>query len=109
MNDIATTQQSSMALTPAGVKEHVNTIAQLMRDVLQKDEHYGAIPGVKAADVVYSLAWGDQPALICEHVDWARACGFTVVAAPESGDKLTRFGPFSSQCRGGNVKILHGP
>ena len=27
----------------------------------------------RAADVVYSLAWGDQPALICEHVDWARA------------------------------------
>ena len=27
----------------------------------------------KAAGVVYSLAWGDQPALICEHVDWARA------------------------------------
>ena len=31
--------------------------------------------------VVYSMAWGDQPALICEHVDWARACGFEVVAA----------------------------
>jgi predicted phage terminase large subunit-like protein len=25
-----------------------------------------------------------------------------------SGDKLTRFGPFSSQCRAGNVKILRG-
>ena len=34
--------------------------------------------------------------------------GFTVVPAPESGDKLTRFGPFSSQCRAGNVKILRG-
>jgi len=33
------------------------------------------------AGVVYSLAWGDQPALICEHVDWARACGFSVVCA----------------------------
>src|ERR1700745_2775850 len=30
----------------------------------------------KNAGVVYSLAWGDQPALICEHIDWARACGF---------------------------------
>ena len=29
--------------------------------------------------------------------------GFTVTPAPESGDKLTRFGPFSSQCRAGNV------
>jgi predicted homoserine dehydrogenase-like protein len=43
----------------------------------------------RAADVVYSLAWGDQPALICEHVDWARTCGFTVVAA----GKGTRYEP----------------
>ena len=34
--------------------------------------------------------------------------GFTVAPAPESGDKLTRFGPFSSQCRAGNVKIRRG-
>ena len=33
--------------------------------------------------------------------------GFTVTPAPESGE-LTRFGPFSSQCRAGNVKILRG-
>jgi predicted homoserine dehydrogenase-like protein len=33
------------------------------------------------AGVVYSLAYGDQPALICELVDWARAAGFAVVAA----------------------------
>src|ERR1700730_7204588 len=31
--------------------------------------------------VVYSLAYGDQPALTCELVDWARACGFEVAAA----------------------------
>ena len=33
---------------------------------------------------------------------------FTVRPAPESGDKRTRFGPFSSQCRAGNVKIRRG-
>ncbi len=43
----------------------------------------------KAAGIVYSLAWGDQPALICEHVDWARACGFKVVCA----GKGTRYLP----------------
>ncbi len=43
----------------------------------------------KAADVVYSLAWGDQPALICEQVDWARTCGFKVIAA----GKGTRYEP----------------
>jgi predicted homoserine dehydrogenase-like protein len=31
--------------------------------------------------IVYSLAYGDQPALTCELVDWARACGFEVAAA----------------------------
>ncbi len=35
----------------------------------------------KEKGVVYSMAWGDQPALICEHVDWARSCGFDVIAA----------------------------
>ena len=35
----------------------------------------------QAAGVVYSLAYGDQPALICEMVDWARAAGFEVAAA----------------------------
>src|SRR5216683_5056000 len=35
----------------------------------------------RARGVVYSLAYGDQPALTCELVDWARACGFEVVAA----------------------------
>jgi predicted homoserine dehydrogenase-like protein len=35
----------------------------------------------RAAGVVYSLAYGDQPALICELVDWARASGFEVIAA----------------------------
>jgi predicted phage terminase large subunit-like protein len=34
--------------------------------------------------------------------------GFTVEPAPESGDKITRFGPFSSQCSAGNVKIRRG-
>ncbi len=35
----------------------------------------------EAAGVVYSLAYGDQPALICELVDWARSCGFPVISA----------------------------
>jgi predicted homoserine dehydrogenase-like protein len=43
----------------------------------------------REAGVVYSLAWGDQPALICEHVDWARTCGFEVIAA----GKGTRYHP----------------
>ena len=35
----------------------------------------------RRAGVVYSLAYGDQPALTAELVDWARTSGFRVVAA----------------------------
>jgi len=35
----------------------------------------------RQAGVVYSMAYGDQPALTMEMVDWARSCGFEVVAA----------------------------
>ena len=31
--------------------------------------------------LVYSMAYGDQPALICELVDWGRSCGFEITAA----------------------------
>jgi predicted homoserine dehydrogenase-like protein len=35
----------------------------------------------RRAGIVYSLAYGDQPALTAELVDWARAAGFRVIAA----------------------------
>jgi predicted homoserine dehydrogenase-like protein len=43
------------------------------------------------AGLVYSLAYGDQPALICELVDWARACGFEVVCAGKGTRYLPHF------------------
>ena len=43
------------------------------------------------ADVVYSLAYGDQPALICDLVDWARTAGFAVVAAGRGHKWLPHF------------------
>jgi predicted homoserine dehydrogenase-like protein len=45
----------------------------------------------KEAGVVYSLAYGDQPALICDLVDWARAAGFNVVAAGRGHKWLPHF------------------
>ncbi len=44
-----------------------------------------------AAGLVYSLAYGDQPALICELVDWARASGLQVVAAGKGTKYLPAF------------------
>ena len=50
---------------------------------VEADAFCGPLLAARAAraGVVYSLAFGDQPALICELVDWARTCGFPVVAA----------------------------
>ena len=50
---------------------------------VEADAFCGPILAHKArqAGVIYSLAYGDQPALACDLVDWARACGFPVVAA----------------------------
>lgn len=45
----------------------------------------------RSAGVIYSLAYGDQPALICEMVDWARSCGFPVVAAGKGTKYLPAF------------------
>jgi predicted homoserine dehydrogenase-like protein len=50
---------------------------------VEADVLAGALLAAEAreAGVVYSMAYGDQPALTCELVEWARACGFEVVAA----------------------------
>ena len=45
----------------------------------------------RAAGVIYSLAYGDQPAMICDLVDWARAAGFSVVAAGRGHKWLPHF------------------
>lgn len=45
----------------------------------------------RSAGVVYSLAYGDQPALIAELVDWARACGFRVAAAGKGTKYLPEY------------------
>ncbi|MDB0044515.1 Gfo/Idh/MocA family oxidoreductase [Planktomarina temperata] len=45
----------------------------------------------EAAGVVYSMAYGDQPALVSEMVDWARAAGFHVTAAGKGTKYLPAF------------------
>lgn len=45
----------------------------------------------RAAGVVYSMAYGDQPALVAEMVDWARASGFQVTAAGKGTKYLPAF------------------
>ncbi|HYW57606.1 MAG TPA: Gfo/Idh/MocA family oxidoreductase [Polaromonas sp.] len=60
---------------------------------VEADAFCGPLLARKALDagVVYSLAFGDQPALICDLVDWARTCGFPVVAAGRGHKWLPHF------------------
>lgn len=50
---------------------------------VEADAVVGPLLAQKAKDagIIYSLAYGDQPAMICDMVDWARSAGFEVVAA----------------------------
>jgi len=73
--------------SPAAGVRHVLQCCQQGKHVVMVNVEADALCGpllaarARKAGIVYSLAYGDQPALICELVDWARACGFEVVAA----------------------------
>jgi predicted homoserine dehydrogenase-like protein len=45
----------------------------------------------KEAGIIYSMAYGDQPALIAELVDWARTAGFDVVCAGKGTKHLPAY------------------
>jgi predicted homoserine dehydrogenase-like protein len=61
---------------------------------VEADAFCGPLLARKAAEagVVYSLDYGDQPALICDLVDWARAAGFEVVSAGRGHKWLPHYG-----------------
>ena len=71
---------------PAGIR-HVLACCTHGKHVVMVNVEADALAGpllaqrAREAGIVYSLAYGDQPALICEMVDWCRAAGFEVVAA----------------------------
>src|ERR1700742_2998723 len=71
---------------PAGIR-HARTAIREGKHIVMVNVEADVLAGpllareAEAAGIVYSLAYGDQPALICELVDWARACGFPVIAA----------------------------
>jgi predicted homoserine dehydrogenase-like protein len=72
---------------PAAGIEHVLACCRHRKHIVMVNVEADALAGpllarrAAEAGIVYSLAYGDQPALICEQVDWARAAGFSVVAA----------------------------
>ena len=60
---------------------------------VEADAFVGPALAAKAreAGVIYSMAYGDQPALTCDLVDWARTCGFNVTAAGRGHKWLPEF------------------
>ncbi|MEF3272879.1 MAG: flagellar biosynthesis protein FlgA [Chloroflexus sp.] len=84
--------------TAAGVAHCLLAIEHRRHIVMvnvEADALVGPLLARRAAEagVVYSLAYGDQPALIAEQVEWARACGFEVVCT----GKGTRYLPHYHQ------------
>src|SRR5580704_14674910 len=71
---------------PAGI-DHARAAMAAGKHIVMVNVEADALAGpllaeeARARGTVYSLAYGDQPALTCELIDWARACGFEVVAA----------------------------
>ncbi|TXF12378.1 NAD(P)H-dependent oxidoreductase [Pelomicrobium methylotrophicum] len=82
---------------PAAGIRHVLACCQHGKHVVMVNVEADALAGpllarrCREAGVVYSLAYGDQPALICEMVDWARAAGFEVVAAGKGTKYLPEY------------------
>ena len=72
---------------PVAAAEHALAAFAAGKDVINVTVEADAFIGpalalrARAAGVIYSMAYGDQPALACDLVDWARASGFSVVAA----------------------------
>lgn len=98
--EVETTDDAAVAIRCAGVEvvveatgaplagiEHALAAIDHGRHVVMVNVEADALAGpalaegAREAGVVYSLAYGDQPALICELVDWARCCGFEPVCA----------------------------
>jgi predicted homoserine dehydrogenase-like protein len=81
---------------PAGV-EHALRAIEAGRHVVMVNVEADALVGpllarrAEAAGVVYTLAYGDQPALICELVEWARLSGFEVVCAGKGTKHLPAY------------------
>ena len=82
---------------PIAAVEHClaafNHAKHVVNVTVEADAFCGPLLARRAAEkgVVYSLAFGDQPALICDLVDWARTCGFPVVAAGRGHKWLPHF------------------
>ena len=95
---------------PAGGIEHARQAFQNGKHIIMVNVEADVLAGpalvkeAKAAGVVYSMAYGDQPALTVEIVEWARASGFHV----SSAGKGTRYQPVYHQSTPDTVWDYYG-
>ena len=95
---------------PAGGIEHARQAFQNGKHIIMVNVEADVLAGpalvkeAKSAGVVYSMAYGDQPALTIEIVEWARASGFYV----SSAGKGTRYQPVYHQSTPDTVWDYYG-
>ncbi|MBX2884834.1 MAG: Gfo/Idh/MocA family oxidoreductase [Granulosicoccus sp.] len=96
--------------SPAAGIAHVLQCCEHGKDIVMVNVEADALAGpllaqkAKEAGIVYSMAYGDQPAMICEMVDWARATGFEVISA----GKGTKYLPVYHQSTPDDVWDYYG-
>ncbi len=82
---------------PAAGIRHALLAAEHGRSIVMVNVEADVLAGpllarrVEEGGGIYTLAYGDQPALIVEIVDWARTCGFEVMAAGKGTKYLPHF------------------
>jgi predicted homoserine dehydrogenase-like protein len=82
---------------PSAGVEHALECCAVNRHIVMVNVEADALAGpalaqrAEQAGVVYSLAYGDQPALIVELVDWARTAGFEVICAGKGTKYLPEY------------------
>lgn len=83
--------------SPAAGIKHVLQCIEHRRHVVMVNAEADALAGpllaqkAASAGIVYSLAYGDQPAIVCDLVDWAETCGLRVVCAGKGTRYLPSF------------------
>ncbi|MEM9684029.1 MAG: SAF domain-containing protein [Pseudomonadota bacterium] len=83
--------------SPAAGIRHASVACEQGRHIVMVNVEADVLAGpllaerARQAGLVYSMAYGDQPALICEMVDWARAAGFEVISAGKGTKYLPSF------------------
>ena len=82
---------------PAAGIRHALACIEAKRHIIMVNVEADVLAGpllarrAREAGIVYSMAYGDQPALIVELVDWARATGFDVVCAGKGTKYLPEY------------------